>query len=55
MSHKKQGHLTTSGEWKKHLRPYGKRAYWSKERMAEKLKETIGRSSTTRSDPNYTA
>jgi hypothetical protein len=34
MSHKKKGHLTTSGEWKKHLRPYGKREFHKGERAA---------------------
>lgn len=30
----KQGTLTRAGEWWKHLRPYGKRQFWKKERKA---------------------
>jgi hypothetical protein len=26
----------TTGEWKKHLRPYGKKQFWKKERAAGK-------------------
>lgn len=26
----------TTGEWAKHLRPYGKRVFWKKERRAGK-------------------
>ena len=36
MSHKRKGHLTTSGEWKKHLRPFGRKLYWGSERAAER-------------------
>jgi hypothetical protein len=32
MSTKKKGLLTTSGEWAKHLRKYGKRLFWKSER-----------------------
>lgn len=30
----KQGTLSRAGEWWKHLRPYGKRQFWKKERRA---------------------
>jgi hypothetical protein len=36
MSTKKKGVLTTSGEWARHLRAWGKRAFWRKERRASK-------------------
>jgi hypothetical protein len=36
MSHKRQGQLTLSGAWAKHLRPYMKRAFWKSERHAER-------------------
>lgn len=34
MAGKKKGVLTVSGEWAKHLRPEGRRAFWSGERKA---------------------
>lgn len=34
MSHIHKDQLTRDGEWRKHLRPYGKRSFWKKERMA---------------------
>jgi hypothetical protein len=34
MSTKKKGMLTVSGEWARHLRPRGRRRFWSVERMA---------------------
>jgi len=34
MAGKKKGVLTISGEWAKHLRPDGRRAFWSGERKA---------------------
>jgi hypothetical protein len=34
MSTIKKGTLTASGEWAKHLRKWGKRLYWKKERKA---------------------
>ena len=34
MSTKKRGVLTVSGEWARHLRPYGRRQFWRGERMA---------------------
>ncbi len=34
MAGKKKGVLTVSGEWAKHLRPDGRRAFWSGERKA---------------------
>ena len=35
MSHKRQGMLTTSGEWKRHFPKWMKRAFWKGERQAE--------------------
>jgi len=34
MSTKKKGMLTVSGEWARHLRPWGRRQFWSGERAA---------------------
>ena len=34
MSHKRVDQITVWGEWAKHLRPYGKRAFWKAERRA---------------------
>lgn len=44
MSTKKKGVLTTSLEWAKHLRPFGKRRFWKRERgAARKIKpRTVG-------------
>lgn len=36
MSNKRQGQLTTSGEWAKHLRPFQRRLFWGAERSAER-------------------
>ncbi|MFY0675261.1 MAG: hypothetical protein JXQ87_17835 [Bacteroidia bacterium] len=36
MAHKKNGQLTTSSEWAKHLRKYLKNQFWKGERKAEK-------------------
>ncbi len=36
MAHKKNGQLTTSPEWAKHLRKYMKSQFWKGERKAEK-------------------
>lgn len=41
MSTKKKGILTVSGEWAHHLRPYGRRQFWSSERNA--VRQAIGR------------
>jgi hypothetical protein len=35
MSHKRNGQLTTSGEWARHLRPFYRKAFWKRERQAE--------------------
>lgn len=35
MSHKRKGQITATPEYARHLRPYGRRQYWSGERMAE--------------------
>lgn len=37
VSHKKYNQLTVSGEWAKHLRPFGRRAFWKGERQAFRL------------------
>ena len=34
MAHIRIGQLTSSKEWAKHLRPYGKRDFWNRERKA---------------------
>lgn len=34
MSHKREHQITVSGEWARHLRPFGKRAFWKAERKA---------------------
>ena len=34
MSYKRADQITVSGEWAKHLRPYGKRSFWKAERKA---------------------
>ena len=36
MAHKKQGQLTTSGAWARHLRPLLRRWFWKGERRAAK-------------------
>mgnify|MGYP007008288369 CR=1 FL=1 len=36
MSSVKKGVLVPSGEWAKHLRPYGKAAFWRRNRRAER-------------------
>jgi len=36
MSTVKKGHLAASGEWAKHLRPWGKRVFWKKHRQTER-------------------
>lgn len=36
MSHKRQGQLTVSDEWARHLRPGHRRAFWKQERRAER-------------------
>jgi hypothetical protein len=36
MSHKRKGQLTASDEYRRHLRPFGRREFWSGERMAER-------------------
>ncbi len=36
MASKKKGLLTTSGEWAKHLRKWGKKMFWKGERKAGK-------------------
>lgn len=36
MATKKKGLTTVSGEWAKHLRKWGKRAFWKVERLKTK-------------------
>lgn len=36
MANKKKGHLTTSGEWAKHLRKRLKKRFWKGERQEQK-------------------
>ena len=36
MSTKKKGMLTTADDWAKHLRKWGKKFFWKKERLAER-------------------
>lgn len=36
MSNVKQGNVTASKEWAKHLRPFGKQQFWSAERGAQR-------------------
>lgn len=46
MSTKKKGILTSDEDWRKHLRPFGKRRFWKRERQAAKgvaRKRYIGR------------
>lgn len=40
MSTKKKGLITCAGEWAKHLRPFGKQRFWSRERGAAKREIT---------------
>ena len=37
MSHIHLGQLTASKEWAKHLRPWGKRGFWKRERKTARL------------------
>ena len=37
MASVKQGTLTSATEWWKHLRPFGKRAFWKRERRAQAM------------------
>jgi hypothetical protein len=39
MANKKQGQITVSGEWARHLRPIFKRAFWKGERRAERVEQ----------------
>ena len=39
MATKKKGLLTSSKEWAKHLRKWGKRAFWKKERKESKINQ----------------
>lgn len=45
VSHKRESQITVSGEWARHLRPYGKRAFWKAERKAHTEHATIEASS----------
>lgn len=48
MSHRKQGQLTTSGEWARHLRPLFRRLFWKGERQAagELLRSVVEQAGT---------
>ncbi len=35
-----KGQLTVGKEWAKHLRPYGKRNFWKRERKAGRMEGT---------------
>lgn len=37
MAHKRKGQLTVLGEWADHLRPRLRRAFWKRERQAERV------------------
>lgn len=37
MAHKRKGQLTVLGEWAEHLRPRLRRAFWKRERQAERV------------------
>jgi hypothetical protein len=43
MSHIHTGQLTASKEWAKHLRPWGKRAFWKGERRAGRVEALVQR------------
>lgn len=38
MTTKKKGLITVSDEWRKHLRKWGKKIFWKKERRTAKVK-----------------
>jgi predicted RNA binding protein YcfA (HicA-like mRNA interferase family) len=40
MSHKREHQVTVSGEWARHLRPWGKREFWKAERKAQHQQAT---------------
>jgi predicted RNA binding protein YcfA (HicA-like mRNA interferase family) len=40
VSHKRVNQVTVSGEWAKHLRPWGKREFWKAERRAQQEQAT---------------
>lgn len=54
MSHVKSGHLTASGEWRKHLRPWYKRAFWKHHRNVETVAAKRDSGSTVRGRLNGT-
>jgi len=41
MAHKRKGQLTVLGEWAEHLRPRLRRAFWKRERQAERVQLTV--------------
>ncbi|MGJ8745374.1 SMI1/KNR4 family protein [Polaribacter sp.] len=57
MSNKKKGQLTAASEWAKHLRKFGKRFFWKKERFAEKtmIKNEVKESNLYKSTENDTS
>lgn len=42
MATKKTGMLTTSGEWARHLRKWGKRVFWKAERRQARKSGSAG-------------
>jgi hypothetical protein len=36
MAHVKKGHTVRAPQWWKHLRPFWKKVFWSKQRQADK-------------------
>ena len=50
MSHKRESQITVSGEWARHLRPYGKRAFWKAEHKVYVEQTTMEASSLSEYD-----
>lgn len=42
MATQKKGVLTSSKQWRRHLRPYGKRCFWKRERKAKDAPDQEG-------------
>lgn len=53
MAGKKKGLLTVSVEWAKHLRPYGRRLFWSAERKAAQSHIQSELSAAWKEAPNH--
>jgi len=54
MSNIKKGQTVTDGDWCKHLRPYGKRKFWKKQRRADAKRIRRIKNSSTRRQTNQT-